>query len=370
MTRTELHEDIERFLFDHFPSEYDHDLTGTPPEEDAEIEAIVRTVGESLHDNVGELGIAIDFVVLAEDLSQVDSWPNGFDPDVHLSDILDRYETKDTNTLTLLYEGSQYGIRPIQNEVRDLFIYELRRTNFPSSPGHHTGNWPDYDGLLERAFRLSRAGRFEACRRLFELGLDELAEKRYESREPPFAHPFTEIVDRYPRSHSDENGGLAFQAMVYGYVKAEWSHLSLRVSKVRTGSERQNRYGDIDGFYGPDLMLSVEVKDLEIDQTNANSELGTMLRLSDDTTTVPLAVCRSVTQDARDMLESSGVRVVDDIELLEQLDRWDYHKQNRATQGMLHYLANVEENPDAVQRLLGFLNRVDPDNRALDHLIE
>jgi hypothetical protein len=370
MTRSDLHEDIQSFLSSHFPKGYEPAPSELSADERSEIESIVQTVSDSFHDNVGELGMALDFLIIAEEISQVDEWVRGFDPEIDTSEVLDRYERKDTNTLTILYESEQYGIRPVQNEVRDLFIYDLRRTNFPSSPGHHTGNWPDYSDLLERAFRLSRSGRFEACVQLFELGLSELEEKRFETREPPFSQPFLEIVRNYERTDPDENGGLAYQAMAYGYVKAEWSHLSLRASKVRTGSSRQNRYGDIDGFLGPDLMVSVEVKDLVIDEQNVNSELGTTIQLSDDTTTIPIAMCREVTEPAKEQLELCGVKVLDDHELESVLQRWDYHKQNRAVQGMLHYLANIEENPDAVQRLLRFLKTVDSENRALAHLIE
>lgn len=370
MTRDDLHDDVREFLAGHFPDEYDHDVTLIGDREETEIRSMVASVSESFHDNVGELGMALDFLVVAEELSQVDDWHEGFDRTLETQGILDNYDTKDTSTLTILYDGEQYGIRSIQNEVRDLFIYDLRRTNFPSSPGHHTGNWPDYGELLDSAFRLSRTGRFEACLRLFELGMEELEEKRFETRDPAFGEPFLEIVRRYERSHPDENGGLAYQAIAYGYVKAEWSHLSLRASKVRTGSSRQNRYGDIDGFLGPDLMISVEVKDLVIDESNVGSELGTTMQLSDSTTAVPIAVCREVSDTARDRLEASGVEVVDDENFESILGRWDYHKQNRAVQGMLHYLANVEENPDAVQRLLRFLAEVDEDNRSLAHLIE
>ena len=370
MAEDEFNEDIEEFLVRHFENGYDHDSDTITDDELAEIERMVATVSESLLDNVGELGMALDFLIVAEELSQVDEWRPGYDPDIETNDILSRYDTKDTNTLTILYDGKQYGIRPVQNEIRDLFIYELRRTNFPSSPGHHTGNWPQYDDLLEHAFRLSRPGRFEAALRLFDVGMDKLEEKRYEDRNPPFDTPFSDIVRDYRRSDPDENGGLAFQAMVYGYVKANWSHLSLRASKVRTGSSRQNRYGDIDGFLGPDLMISVEVKDRDITADNVRGQLGQMLDLVESSTAVPIAICRAVSDDARAVLESDGVRVLDDDDLLSELQQWDYHKENRAVQGMLHYLANVEENPDAVQRLLRFIETVDEDNRALVHLID
>jgi hypothetical protein len=370
MTDDDLHEDAEAFLYDHFRSEYTHDPNAVTADEEAEIESIVQQVAGDLDRNVGILGIALDFLIVSEELSQVDSWAAGVDLNIQVADILDHYDRRDTNTLTILFDGDRYGIRPVQSEVRDLFIYDLRRTNFPSSPGHHTGNWRDYTELLERAFRLARPGRFEACRRLFDLGMQELDEKRYEQREPAFETPFLDIIRDYQRSHPDENGGLAFQAMAYGFVKAEWSHLSLRASKVRTGSSQQNRYGDIDGFLGPDLMISVEAKNLDIDQSNVKSELGIMSDLAANTTTLPIAVCRSVTTGARETLESDGVQVMDDDDLVNELCRWDYHKQDRATQGMLHYLANIEENPDAVQRLLRFLEEVDVANRALDHLLD
>jgi hypothetical protein len=370
MDVNKFHEDIQEFLFRHFNRDYDHDPEAISDDEVAEIERMVDTVSDSLLDNVGELGMALDFLIVAEELSQVDGWQPGYTPNIDKGDILSRYDTKDTSTLTILYGGEQYGIRPVQNEVRDLFIYELRRTNFPSSPGYHTGNWPDYDDLLEHAFRLSSLGRFEAALRLFEVGMEKLDEKRYEDREPPFSTPFSDIVRDYRRSDPDENGGLAFQAMAYGYTKAEWSHLSFRASKVRTGSSRQNRYGDIDGFLGPDLMISVEVKDLDITGDNVRSQLGQMLDLIESSTAVPIAICRRISDDARDVLTEEGVKVLDNEDLLSELEQWDYHKENRAVQGMLHYLANIEENPDAVQRLLRFLKRVDEDNRALVHLID
>jgi hypothetical protein len=368
MSESELPADARQFLSEHFPEQVP-EFSGTLTERET-VRSMVETVSNSLHDNVGELGIALDFLIVAEELSQVDNWRPGFDPDITTKNIFDRYDTRDTKTLTILYDGDRYGIRSVQNEVRDLFIYDLRRTNFPSSPGHHTGNWRDYSDLLEQAFRLSRPGRFEAAVRLFELGLKELEEKRLEARDPPFPTPFSAVIRDYERSHPGENGGLAFQAIAYGYTKTEWSHLSFRASKVRTGSSRQNRYGDIDGFLGPDLMLSVEVKDLRVDESNVDGELGTTIQLSEDTTAVPVAMCREVSNGAREYLQSRGVEVLDDNDLLTELRRWDYHKQNRAVQATLHYLANVEEDPDAVQRFLQFIESVDPNNRSLVHLLD
>lgn len=375
--RTQREDDaIDDFVGEHFPTDYadGRELPSTDASlnlSDAELEEIEMLVdrADSLFGgSKGTLGLAIDFVILAEVLSQTDNWIQGYDPDINREDILDRYESTAKSSLTLKRGDTKEGIRTFHNQLIDLFRNDLGRTNFPSSPGHHTGEWERYDDMLEHAFRLSRDGRYEAAQRLFDIGLERLESKDYERREPPFSRPFARVLKQYDRSAPFEQGGSAYQALCYGYVKAQWPHLSIRASKVRTGSSRQHRYGDIDGFYGPDLMISVEVKDRDIDASNVYEELGTMIGVAENTTSVAIAICRQITDGARNTLEESGVRVFDDNDLAERLKTWDYHKQDRAIQGMVHFLANIEENPEAVQRLLRFIEEIDPENTSLVHL--
>ena len=376
------HEDeaIEAFLTSHFPDPYLKDQAdlsdyGDSDDEisDAErgvIDALLSEAGAQFVSSKGTLGLAIDFVVLAEELAKHDDWVAGFDPDITVDDILDRYDSMAKSSLTLKRGDVREGIRTFHNELIELFREDLNRTNFPSSPGHHTGEWERYDDMLELAFRLSRDGRYVAAQELFDIGLERLESSEYERRDPPFEDPFLKVVRDYGRKAPNEQGGSAYQALCYGYVKAEWSHLSLRASKVRTGSSRQQRYGDIDGYHGPDLMISVEVKDRVIDASNVSAELGTMMNVAENTTAIAIAICTEVSTEARQTLEETGVRVLDDADLERQLQLWDYHKQNRALHGMLHFFANIEENPDGVQRLLRFVSSVDPDNRVLDHLAD
>jgi hypothetical protein len=368
---------IQSFLDTYFPAEFDglgsktFEPGGTDisPEEEAQIEELVSGVEGVFSGNKGALGVAIDFLVVAEKLSQIDGGLSEFEPDLAYDDIFERYPRDESKaTLTFDFEGRRPGIRPIHNEVITLFREELNRTNFPSSPGHHTGNWHQYEYLLVPAFRLSRTGRFEALRRLFDLGLERLEGGTSNARDPPFPSPFLSIIRDYPRSASFEEGGTAYQAIAYGFVKVEWPQLSLEASKVRTGSSRQNRYGDVDGFLGPDLMVSVEVKDRHIDETNLKSELGTMMQLASDSTGVVVAMVDKIDPSSTTKLEDSGVTVISQSDLEGEVAQWDYHKQNRAVQGMLHFLENVEENPRATQRALEFLSDVDPRNRALAHL--
>ncbi|PSQ55142.1 hypothetical protein BRD22_10220 [Halobacteriales archaeon SW_8_68_21] len=376
------HEDeaIKTFLTTHFPtppledqadlSDYSGSEEDISDVEHETIDALLSEAGTQFTSSKGTLGLAIDFVVLAEELANHDDWLAGFDPDITVDDILGRYESMAKSSLTLKRGDVREGIRTFHNELIELFREDLNRTNFPSSPGHHTGEWERYDDMLELAFRLSRNGRYVAAQKLFDLGLERLESSEYERRDPPFEDPFLKVLRDYERKAPNEQGGSAYQALCYGYVKAEWPHLSLRASKVRTGSSRQQRYGDIDGYHGPDLMISIEVKDRVIDGSNVRAELGTMMKVAENTTAIAVAICTEVGAEARKTLEEAGVRVLDDTDLERQLRLWDYHKQNRALHGMVHFFANIEENPDGVQRLLRFVSSIDPNNRVLDHLAD
>ena len=95
-----------------------------------------------------------------------------------------------------------------------------------------------------------------------------------------------------------------------------------------------------------------------------------MIDLADESTAIPIAICSEITDSARNELEEEGVRVMDDNDLLEEIRMWDYHKQNQAVQRMVHYYANIEQNPVGTQRLLRFLKEIDPENSAVAQLKE
>jgi len=368
-------EAIEEFLTSYFPPSIDSDAglfeDSLSTNEQKEIDALVEEVDENFDGFKGILGLALDFLMVAEGISQHDGRVADFEPDLEFSDIFERYEQASTAaTLTLRVDSERFGIRSVHEEVTDLFREDLRRTNFPSAAPHYTGEWRRFEEMLVISFRLSRRGRYEAGQRLFNLGLRRLEAKSFLTRDPPFPDVFKRVWADYERADPDEEAGSAYQALAYGYVEAEWPHLSLRASKLRTGSSRQNRYGDIDGYYGPDLMISVEVKDKTIDKSNVQAELGIMMELAENTTAIAIALCKAITDPAENTLEESGVECLTDDDIQSELTTWDYHKQNRALQGAIHYLTNVEENPKATQRLLQYVSKVDPDNRALDHLIE
>lgn len=367
---------VDEFLSEYFPAEYTHEASDLfsseiQSEEQELIQTVISHADEHFQSSKGTLGLALDFIMVAEQLSQKDGYLADFDLGINQAKIFDRYDQKATkSTLTFKHKGESYAIRSVHNEVIDFFRNDLDRTNFPSSPGHHTGEWDRYDDMLEMSFKLSRKGRYEAAQRLIAFGLEELGSRTPAKRVPPFPQTFESVLADYSRKDSEEQGGSAYQALAYGYVKTKWPHLSLRASKVRTGSSRQHRYGDIDGYMGPDLMVSVEVKDMTIDEQNVRSQLGSMIELSEKTTAIVVAMCKEIESGAKEILHDEGVQTITDSNIDKELETWDYHKQNRAVQGMVHFFAHIEENPSGTQRLLKFVKDIDPDNPALAHLKE
>ncbi len=339
-------------------------------EERSLIEAILQGVEEQFGTLKYVLGLALDFTILAQKLSHHDPEAKAFRRGLTEAELLARYELvpnrgkRQTNTLSLRFAGSAFGIRAIEEAVCDLFVL-ADRTGYPSAYVYNTGMWQHYKSLLVDCFKLSESGRFILCNSLIDFGLARFPKNEYYGRERPRPRLFGAIVRDYPRSGAAENSGMIFQGIAYGYLNADRPHLSLIVDKVRTGSARQRRFGDIDGYFGLDLELSAEVKDGAITTGNLAAELGQFLRDVANHRVLGIVFARSVDEPARDELRARGVATITDAEILSTVENWDWRKQDAAVHGLLHFVAHVEQNPVAVHRLLDFIRDRDETHDSL-----
>ena len=298
------------------------------------------------------LGLAIDFVSLAQKISRSDPELGAFRPGLTEAELFSRYhagtaeDDEQGNTLTFRFEGQSFGIRAVEEAVCDLFI-KADRTGYPSAYVYNTGMWHHFKPMLLDCFKLSEGGRFSLISDLIEFGLASFPKNIYFGRAVPRVRLFESIVADYPRSARGENSGMVFQGIVYGFLKADRPHLSLIVDKVRTGSARQRRFGDIDGYYGLDLELSAEVKDEDVTAGRVESELGQFLRDVTNHRVQGIAFVRSIDEAARELLMVKGLATLTDGELRSTVENWDWPKQNSAVHGLLHFVAHVEQNPKA-----------------------
>lgn len=99
------------------------------------------------------VGVALDFTLLAQRLSQVDPAAKRFRSDLTWADIEHRYERIArrgetlANTLTLAYGGHAEGIRTIEEAVLGLFR-KLDRPGYSSAYVYNTGQWQKYTNVL------------------------------------------------------------------------------------------------------------------------------------------------------------------------------------------------------------------------------
>ncbi len=320
------------------------------------------------------LGLALDFCLIAEQLSDLDDELKKFDSTLTSERLFEKYERitvendRTLNTLTLEFNGKRFGIRTVDNRVGTL-MHSLGRTSYPSSSPYATGQWAKYtDSLFVPAFQLSTAGRLQLCNRLFDLALQRITENRFFATKIERARLFDSLVRDYPRGIKGENAGVIYQGIAYGFFRADSPHLSLVTDKVRTGSKRQKRFGDIDGYYGLHLELSIEVKDLALHLGNLDKEVSGFCHEVHATGSKGIVFANAIDADAYAKLKELGVVPFSEDDMLGIVQLWDWQKQDIALHGFMHYLAHIEANPDAVKRFLSFIREVEPTHDSLSSL--
>jgi hypothetical protein len=281
--RTEVEETaVARFLGKGFAENFAPKKVSNA--EKSVINGILRYVSSRFNTITYILGLALDFTMAAQKLSEYDEEAKEFRGALNDRTLFARYprttstSEKNVNTLTLTFQHNKLtrrvGIRGIEEDVCDLFL-AADRTGYPNAYVYNTGMWHHYQDLLVECFKLSESGRYLLCQRLIEFGLERLPKNTFFGRETPRPWLFEQIIRDYPRTATEaENAGMVMQGIAYGFMKADRPHLSLIVDKSRTGSAKQRRFGDIDGYYGLDLEVSVEVKDEDITEARVETELG------------------------------------------------------------------------------------------------
>lgn len=371
------HDAIFRLLSDYF-SEATLGLTEKilTPEEVAEIDAVISDVKARFSGMKYILGLALDFTFLAEQISNYDARFAKTQKDLTYDEIFEIFSLVEkrgkraANTLTFrMADGTQFGIRKIEEQIVD-FFHSLRRSAYPSAYVYNTGQWRKFEELLLSAFKLGSAARFFLAKRLIQFGLSELTENSFWIREVKRVRVFSEVIEDggYERTFSGQNGGLILQAIFFGFFKADRPHLDFVVDKVRTGSSRQHRFGDIDGYYGADLELTSEVKDLEITTSNLERQCGGFLKSCESYGISGIIACEEVTADARDEILAAGCSVLSLRELRSIVSYWDWPKQDAAFCSCLHYLSHVEQDADATLRMLHFVRSIDKTHSMLAYL--
>lgn len=306
------------------------------------------------------IGLYSCFVALAERVFEIDGRES-------VADVLEEFETTEDRaeagqtvaTLTIFVHDAddrehQIGLRGLYNDFSNLARGpRLSRPGYPSSPGHTTSRWRFNEADLKAIFAMTRGERRAVAESAWALLLEL---PRWTRRLPPRAvsDPFAQVLRDFDRrAHEGEVGGAALQGLVYGYMAADAPTVQFRTASARTGGKRARLVGDIDGYDGPDLALTAEVKDRDL--TDAEEITDFYSNLGPWPDAIAFVVCRSASAEFRKEVEELRIGVYTLGQLVDQVELWIVPKQLAAIRHAMGYFDSIEKKPDLGDRFQEFL---------------
>jgi len=280
-----------------------------------------------------------------------------------LADLFARYPqiTEGVSTLTVrMPDGSQKTIRPAYERVHRYFIFENKRLDYPRAGPYATGKWADYRIWLESMVSFSREQLVHIAGETRAFVLAELPEHVFDPStvriEPPI---FRMLLETFPFGERarGETTGAAFQAAIFGYIRADAPHLQVEARKVRAGSARTAGIGDIDAWEGDQLVISAEVKAFVVDSAIAE-EVDYFASEVQQRGALGMIVAEDFREGTREALEALGIVTVSRKDLVRIVSLWDPLKQRAALNAFQFVVVHREQNGPLIRRVEAFLRQV------------
>lgn len=264
---------------------------------------------------------------------------------------------KRANTLIVAKgDGSTLSLRPFYNAAERFFRAEQKRFDYPSCAPHATQAWADYIPWLDALATYSAEQLLHLRKQVTDYVLDALKSQAFDpasvKHDPPLFRFLLESFDMTARR--GEPTGAAFQGIVFGFLRADNPHLQIEIDKVRTGSKRLQRIGDIDCWEGARLAISAEVKQFEIMAKDV-PDLEGFGNSTGQRGTLGLVVAIGFSDGVRNLIEDIGLKPLDTEDLLRIVELWDPLKQRTAASSLVYYAKHVEKNSSLAERIDTFL---------------
>jgi hypothetical protein len=282
-----------------------------------------------------------------------------------LDQMLKKYPRQETtaaghhaNTLIVDRGGGAgtVSLRPFYNEAERYFRAEKKRFDYPSCAPHATQAWGDYRRWLDALVTFTPQELDKLRANVVDYVLSKLKSQEFDPAsvhaEPPL---FRVVLESFKiTSQQGEPTGAAYQGIVFGFVRADNPHLQVEIDKVRTGSKRLQRVGDIDCWEGSRLAISAEVKQFTL-KTDAVPDLEAFGNATGKRGALGIVVALGFDEGVRDEIEALGLKALDRDDLLRIVELWDPLKQRTAVQSLVYYAQHVEKNSSLTERLKAFL---------------
>jgi len=286
-----------------------------------------------------------------------------------LDDMLKKYPRRETTAAghhanTLIVDcGGEAGtlsLRPFYNEAERFFRAEKKRFDYPSCAPHATQAWADYRRWLDALVTFTPKELDQLRSKVVDYVLSKLKSQEFDpasvETDPPL---FRVVLESFPvTAQKGEPTGAAFQGMVFGFVRADNPHLQVEIDKVRTGSKRLQRVGDVDCWEGSRLAISAEVKQFTL-KKDAVPDLEAFANETGKRGALGMVIALAFEEGVKDEIEALGVKALDRNDLLRIVELWDPLKQRTAAQSLVYYAQHVEKNSSLTDRLKAFLTQAE-----------
>ena len=272
---------------------------------------------------------------------------------------------KHANTLIVIADGGTKSLRPYYNAAERFFRVEHKRFDYPSCAPHATQAWADYRPWLNALIGMGAAERALLRADVAQFVLNELPSHEFDPLsvevDPPLFRLVLEQFDMAARK--GEKTGAAFQGIVFGFIRADNPHLQVEIDKVRTGSKRLQRVGDVDAWEGERLAVTAEVKQYVI-ETKTLPNLAAFANEANRRGSIAIVAALDFAQGVREALMEQNAEPISQEDMLRIVTLWDPVKQRTAVASFVFYAKHIEKNALLAERLTRFLKKTEAAWRA------
>ena len=273
---------------------------------------------------------------------------------------------KTANTLILQTGDNTRSLRPFYNAAETFFRAEQKRFDYPSCAPHATQAWGDYISWFDALLAMGSAERAHLRAQAVEFVLDALPSHEFDPASVEIDPPlFRMVLEKFDMTaQKGEKTGAAFQGTVFGFIRADNPHLQVEIDKVRTGSRRLQRVGDVDAWEGKRLAITSEVKQYVI-EPDALPGLTAFATEATRRGAIVIVAAIDFAEGIREALLDQGAEPVSQSDMLRIVTLWDPVKQRTAVASFVFYAKHIEKNAALSDRLGRFLEECDNEWRAL-----
>ncbi|MHB1549874.1 MAG: hypothetical protein ACYCX6_01570 [Vulcanimicrobiaceae bacterium] len=301
-------------------------------------------------------GLVISFIDFVGNLGIAGTFANLSDFYAAFPRQTETSQQQTANTLIVRRDDKNVSLRPFYNKFERFMRYDEQRLDYPSCAPHATQVWIDYQDWFEVILAASSADLGTFRQKTIDFALDHFPSQAFDPnsivRESLLFSRLLQDFDFFAKT--GEPTGAAYQGAVFALIRADAPHLQVEVDKVRTGSKRVRRVGDVDAWDGDRLIITAEVKHFNFNLEDVG-EISGFLDQVRRRGALGIVAALEFTDEAREHLETEGVKPKSLEDMIEIVSLWDHVKQRAAISAFRYYVMHKEANSALAERVSGFL---------------